>query len=142
MSGPRTTVYRVARSPADFRHCHELMVHTGHQAPIRLHKPTVIARREDKLLGFVSSLFYRRKWLVLGHIELAQGRHAPWTSLRLMEAYERVLRSVGIDGYYVLARADRPFIQELVGRGVLVPHGAPDHDAPLAIHWYYRVLGG
>lgn len=96
------TVYRLSRGPRDRRRVHECMRAWG-LGPLRLGDPLLLAWREDKIVGFLST---RQKPLV--HISQlavlpqtgAKRAVASLAAFRLLEEYERILRHLGLTSYY------------------------------------------
>lgn len=139
MGRPQRTQYRVVSSPADFRLCHGVLRANGITASERLQKPAVLAARDGEILGFASSRFVHGQ-LTLGRVQIADGKHAPWTAYRLFEAYENLLRLYGVTSYLVGVEADNPYLQYFVKTGLTDPPNAKLIQDTDNFYWYQRFL--
>lgn len=98
---PSKTVYRLADNPADYRACHDIL--RAHNRPLdwKLHWPTVVAIRDNKVIGFLSTC--KSTWAVMaGPLESP----SPFVTLRLVEAYEVVLNTIGVSRYCFFIEKD------------------------------------
>lgn len=140
MSLPTRTTYRVATTLADFKACHAVLRANGIDEAERLQKPAVLAERDGQCLGFASSRYMHGR-LTLGRIQLAGGKHKPWTAMRLFDAYERLLTVYGVTQYLVSVEADNTYLKWFAKLGLTQPPNAKliqDHDG---YHWYERYIG-
>jgi len=94
---PRKTKYRLAQR-GDYRKAHKL---TGWKA--RMSWPTVVAERDGELIGVIGT-HARRDAVVAGFLYAPH----PIVALRLIEAYERVLRLAGVREYWFSLAKDAP----------------------------------
>lgn len=96
---PKETLYRLSK-PGDSKTLKKIWAE--HEAmfgkPKKLGWPTVVAERAGILLGFLST-DTSKKMLVAGPLIL-NGGSSTFTVLRLVEAYENVLRYTGTTNYY------------------------------------------
>lgn len=139
MGRPQRTLYRVVSTPADFRACHGVLRANGHTEPERLQKPAVMAERKGECLGFASSRFASGQ-LTLGRVQVASGRHAPWTAYRLFEAYENLLRLYNVSSYLVGVEVDNPYLQYFIKTGLTEPPNAKVIQDLGDFRWYQRFL--
>jgi hypothetical protein len=93
---PRDTTYRLAHAPRDYARCHTLMREEG--PPVKLGWPTVLAERDGKVIGFVSTQ-PRRDALVAGPLVLNGTPRPGIVVMRLAEAYDLVMRKAGVTSY-------------------------------------------
>lgn len=93
---PESTDYLLCTQPNDYSRCHALMTRLG-LATDRLGWPTVMAIRDGALLGFLATQ-KRDDAVVAGPLVLAQGS-SPYVLIRLVEAYDVVMRAAGIQFY-------------------------------------------
>lgn len=95
--------------------------------------PTVIAERDDEMIGVIGTHAHRNA-VVAGFL------HAPHpiTALRLVEAYENVLRLAGVREYWFSLAKDAPTRwREVIEENpdIVTPRG--EHDGA---DWYKRKL--
>lgn len=89
------TIYRLADNPRDFGACHEIL--DLNQMPHwTLHYPTVVAVRDGKIIGFLAT--GDGVWCHLVG-PLALRSPSAIVALRLVEAYEVVMRAMGVTRY-------------------------------------------
>lgn len=93
---PVETCYRLMK-PHDKKRCEELARQYGIETVPRLDWPTVVAKRKGKLLGFLSTRPVKDA-IVAGPIVVGTKVKGP-VALRLVEAYENVLRMAGVTSY-------------------------------------------
>lgn len=102
---PVETSYKLAASSKDYRDCLRLAREEGQDVAC-LHFPTVVARNtQGEVLGFFSTVPDSR-YVIAGPLVVRGGRR-PVLAMRLMEAYDRVMASVGVTLYYFTVRSDR-----------------------------------
>ena len=83
--------------PHDKKRCLELARHHGMETVARLEFPTVVAKRKGKILGFLSTR-PTKDAIVAGPLVVGPEVKGPIT-MRLVEAYENVLRMAGVLSY-------------------------------------------
>lgn len=128
---PRDTRYRLARTPRDYHRCHALLP----DAAAQLAFPTVMAERDHAVVGFLST-DVRHGQIVAGPLIVqAEQAHPGLLVLRLVEAYEQVLRSAGVRGYVFHVEAANTAWTRILTKLSLEPY----HDAPQGL-WYRRQL--
>lgn len=112
---PTTTIYRLADNPRDYAACHEIM-RTNGSKDWDLHWPTVVAVRDKQIIGFLSS--NKVDWCVMaGPLELA--RPSPFVVLRLIEAYENVMRFMGVTQYcFFIAKSNQHWMRQAEAIGL------------------------
>ena len=88
--------YRLAYGH-DYRRCHTLRDAVGFPAQ-RLSWPTVLMEDEGELVGFLSTA-PSQKAIIAGPLIVDPTRGSAWVTIRLIEAYERLLRDAGIHTY-------------------------------------------
>lgn len=100
---PLKTLYRLASTAADYRACHALM-RANANFNQQLHFPTVVADRDGKIWGFLST--NECDWcLMAGPLETQTPN--PIMVMRLVEAYENVIRLMGVTRYCFAIRKDQ-----------------------------------
>jgi hypothetical protein len=108
---PETTKYTLATKKDEVK-CLALARNHGMETVARLDFPTVVAKRKGKILGFLSTR-PTKDAIVAGPIVVAPEVKGPIT-MRLVEAYEEVLRRAGVLSY--LFRVSDPHWKEQVER--------------------------
>lgn len=93
---PVETRYTLMK-PHDKKRCEELARQYGIETVPRLDWPTVVAKRKGKLLGFLSTRPVKDA-IVAGPIVVGTEVKGPIV-MRLVEAYENVLRMAGVTSY-------------------------------------------
>lgn len=95
---PIKTTYRLAAVPSDYRAVRALSGTTE-----RMTWPTVVAERDGRIIGCFGTYFS-------DDAIVAGAMHAPHAivGLRLIEAYERVLRLAGVRSYLFSIAVDAP----------------------------------
>lgn len=116
MPFPTTTIYRLADNPRDYAACHTIMRANGSK-DWDLHWPTVIAVRDGEVIGFLSS--NKVDWCQMaGPLELK--RPSPFVVVRLIEAYENVMRFLGVTRYcFFIARSNTHWMKQAERFGLL-----------------------
>lgn len=127
---PRDTRYRLAASPADYRRCRAFLAARMDAHPLSF--PTVYAEREGRIIGVLATQ-PPKKAIVAGPLAV-EGR-SPFTALRLIEAYDHVMREAGIDGYHFHVAAGNEGWRKVIEQMGLQPMQQTDQGA-----WYRRVL--
>lgn len=96
---PTSTIYRLARAGGEFNKLYALAKKQGLSLPAgTLNFPTVLAERDGKVLGFLSTL-PTTEAVLAG--PLVMGQKSMLTAIRIAEAYEVVLRTAGVDTYFI-----------------------------------------
>jgi hypothetical protein len=103
---PIDTTYQLAISSKDYRDCHRLMqAEEGLPDMGALSFPTVMARRDGKLVGFLST-HNDNRYVIAGPL-IVKGMRNPMITLRLVEAYDMIMLAHGIKLYYFSVDANR-----------------------------------
>lgn len=99
---PINTLYRIAED-YDYDACYDLAKVNG-RPPQLLCFPTVVAERDDEIVGFLSS--NRCSWCIMaGPLEMINPSGI--TAMRLLEAYENCLHAMGVTRYcFTVANAN------------------------------------
>lgn len=134
---PVTTTYRMIDKPSEYARCHHLMTRNL-MTKEKLGFPTVIAERDEKVIGFLST--HRKDGYVTAGPLVIDKATGPITAMRLLEAYDQVMRALGLQAYL--------FGVEKKGRWNAVVHrgmdGAAESFKKLAetdtMVWYMRML--
>lgn len=101
---PTTTIYRLADCATDYTACHRILRLHGRPDDWTLHFPTVVAIRSGKVIGFLSTV--KCSWcLMAGPLEFLAPQGNGITMIRLGEAYEVVLRTMGVTRYCIAVEA-------------------------------------
>lgn len=94
------TTIKLAIKPADYRKCHALMKATDSEFQgCQLSFPTVMAFREGKLIGFLSTS-PRKDGLVAEPIVMNVEGNASFLYIKLVEAYDDLLRAGKVPSYF------------------------------------------
>jgi len=108
---PVSTLYRLASTAADYRACHAIMRANQNFHDLQLHWPTVVAERNGKILGFMST--NKCDWCLLAG-PLETSTHNPIMVMRLAEAYEAALRVAGITRYcFAIKRSQKRWLEQV-----------------------------
>jgi hypothetical protein len=129
------TIYRLARDPGDYRRAQALAkVRGAYQGPLGF--PTVLAERDGKVVGFVST-HPKADAVLCDRLAVAEEIEKPARVIfKLAEAYERVMWMAGIRAYYIWIENGNTELLPLVTR----LYGEPYHvDAEH--HWFRVDLG-
>lgn len=112
---PTTTLYRLADNPRDYAACHAIMRANGSK-DWDLHWPTVVAVRNKEVIGFLSS--NKVDWCVMaGPLELL--RPSAIVALRLIEAYENVMRFLNVERYcFFIAKSNERWLAQAQALGI------------------------
>lgn len=103
---PRSTKYRLATSPADYKACRALFADNHGADPTNsLSFPTVMAERDGALVGFLST-WSSKKALIAGPLEVKGGKNI-FLFIRLIEAYENVMRIAGVKRFLFFTQLGR-----------------------------------
>ena len=96
---PVSTIYRLT-TPRDVHVCKEIWAANAKLfgEPRNLSWPTVVAERNGKILGFMSTNA-AKKFLLAGPLIIGKDCHAI-TVIRLVEAYEVVLKMAKVTSYW------------------------------------------
>lgn len=129
---PAHTLYRLAHSPKDYGACHWLAAQR--EMPVkRLSWPTVVAERDGEVIGFLATQ-PRDDAIVAGPLAVGDVPRPLITIIRLIDAYENVLRAAGVSSYLFAVERDNPEWQALIDKaGEMQPHKTTE-DAV----WYLR----
>lgn len=105
---PLDTTYRLARPGGEFNRLYALAKRAGG----RIHKgdfgfPTIVAERDGKVIGFVATKPDDRA-VIAGPLVIEGEKGNPFVFLRLAEAYENVMRLVGVKVYLHAIDKGRP----------------------------------
>ena len=123
------TTYRLATSPRDYTRCRALM--REFVEPVALSFPTVMAERDGVLLGFLATQ-PRKEAVIAGPLMLRD--RSPFVTLRLLEAYDNVMRAAGITAYHFYVRQGNAWRSQVERLGFEAWH----QDEGGA--WYRRTL--
>ena len=123
------TTYRLAVGPADYKKCRALMAEFIE--PVALSFPTVMAERDGKLIGFLATQ-PRKEAVIAGPLMLRE--RSPFVTLRLLEAYDNVMRAAGITAYHFYVKNGNQWREQVERLGF----EAWSHDEGGA--WYRRTL--
>lgn len=123
---PRDTLYRLASTAADYRACHALMRTNQNFSDQQLHWPTVVAERDGKILGFMST--NTCDWCILsGPLETTS--HNPIMVMRLVEAYESALRIMGITRYcFAIKRVKKQWVEQVQSLDMVFHVGGDEEE--------------
>lgn len=103
---PRDTKYRLAASPRDYQKCRALFIENHGAEPLRSFSfPTVVAERAGEIVGFLST-WDQKTALIAGPLEVKGGKNM-FMFIRLIEAYENVLRAAGVKRFLFFTRLGR-----------------------------------
>ena len=101
--------------------------------PKKLGWPTVVAERQSRILGFITT-DTTAKLIVAGPL-IVNGGSSSFTVLRLIQAYENVLKYAGMDGYFFHIEKKNKHWLKMV-RTV----GVPEVDKTSKGFWFKREL--
>lgn len=95
---PRATTYRLAYSAQDYHRCHQFLKDQGQEEEGSLSWPTVMAAREGALVGCLSTI--PSKTAIIAGPLVVSTKRPLMTVMRLVDAYEYVLREASISAYH------------------------------------------
>lgn len=114
---PAHTIFRLARAGGEFNKLYAIARKSGTPLPAgTLNFPTVLAERDGKVIGFLSTMKspgLPGVWA--GHMKLAKSPNM-LLAIRLAEAYEVVLRKAGVREYFHTVDKDRTEYIDMLGR--------------------------
>ena len=110
-------IYRLADCASDYTACHKILKLHGRPADWKLHFPTVVAIKDNKIFGFLSTV--KSSWCVMaGPLEMLDQQLNGIHILRLLEAYEVVLRTMGVTSYcFTVQRSNKHWYNQLLRGG-------------------------
>ena len=130
---PLETSYKLM-APHDKKRCLELARNHGMETVARLDFPTVVAKRKERILGFLSTR-PTKDAIVAGPLVVVPEIKGPIV-VRLVESYEEVLRRAGVESY--LFYVTDPHWQSQIRRAFeLEPYHTENGR-----FWYERFLDG
>lgn len=101
--------------------------------PKQLGWPTVIAERNGKILGFIST-WPKAKLITAGPLILAANSH-PIVAVRLIEAYENILRVSGVTTYFFHIESENKDWMDFAERLGVMPF-----EETRSGQWYQRSI--
>lgn len=118
---PTETQYWLATSASEYRLCHALQ-RAAERPEVAFGYPTVLAVRGEALVGFLGTL-KAKKAIVAGPLVVDPTLKRPvLTMLRLVEAYEEVLRASGVSSYVFGIDSDNLAWREIVHKRGYTPY--------------------
>ena len=94
----KTTQYHLATTSHDYRRCNKFLREAEVEYK-RLSFPTVMAERNGGIVGIVSTQ-PRKDMIAAGPIYVDVDGNTSFVLIRLIEAYENILRAAGVKDYY------------------------------------------
>jgi hypothetical protein len=132
---PSGTTYRLAEGP-DFAVCHKLFKSQGHERDARYAFPTVVADRDGDIVGFYSTND-AQEYITAGPLEVDKSLDNPLiVAIRLVDAYDNVMRSVGINSYLFSVDKDNEQWKDIMERATGLESYAEDETR----YWYRKEL--
>jgi len=89
--------YRLAHPGGEYNRLYALMKREEDGLKVPLGWPTVVAEENGRVVGFLST--HKVAGALLAGPLVIEGSHRPWVFIRLVEAYETVLRAAGVTVY-------------------------------------------
>lgn len=102
---PTETSYTLAASSKDYAECHALEYAEHGTESAGYSFPTIIARRDGEVIGFFATI-PPDKYVIAGPL-VVKGKRNPVVAMRLIEAYDAMMRRLGIRLYYFTVDATR-----------------------------------
>lgn len=128
------TIYRLAASPRDYAAAHDLVKAEG-LPEHRISFPTVMAWKDNELTGILST-YIDKNTIYAGPLVLKKGQRRSWTLIRLVETYEKVMRSMTIKSYFFsVDKANKEWLDKISDVYELKPY--TEHNGR---YWYQRNL--
>lgn len=131
---PANTIYRLSE-PRDIPMCKKIWEESSDQfgGVKKLSWPTIIAERNGRLLGFVSTQ-PTKKMLVVGPLITRKPCHSI-VILRLVEAYEYILRKAGVSSYWFhVEKKNKQWLK------LIYKLGLKENDETDTGYWFERKL--
>ena len=98
---PTSTIYRLAKAGGEYNKLYAMLKRqSGEKAQGLFDFPTVVAVRGGEVIGFLATVKHE-KAIICGPLVLRDGPNV-FVGLRLLDAYERVLRAAGVKAYFTL----------------------------------------
>ena len=95
------TEFYLATTPRDYQACHEILDKLGRVAEIPLSFPTIVGKRDGKIVAFISTRNLKRtKMICVGELGIDPAIKRPqFILLKLLETYDAFLLSKGVVSY-------------------------------------------
>lgn len=127
------TIYRLAKTPADFKACHALMIEAGERIAIR--RPTIVAERDGKIIAMLGTIKTKRG-MVAGPLIISSAVHSRgFLLMRLIDNYDLVLRKLGLPSYFFHVRQANARWVDTLTRFRYEPFAQED-----GVLWYLKKL--
>ena len=125
------TKFFLATKPGHFMLCHNLLERLGRKASVRFTTPTVIARREDKFVGFAATGNTDDTDNVVMLAEMAVDpdiKNSQHLVFKLLDTYNATMAYAGIKVYYSCVSKTPPFEAQIeAGRRLFLVHDEDDN---------------
>lgn len=93
---PDKTIYKVIKAPTDYKRCHRLMENNAEFRGCTLAFPTVVAIRDKKIIGFLSTRPSKDAVIAGPLVVSNELKNKAIVAMRLVEAYEITLKRAGV----------------------------------------------
>lgn len=122
------THYLIADTAQDYRKAHVLIQKEGMpDAPLNF--PTVMAWHEGELIGVLGT-DTTQNMIIAGPLVLRSDKRRPFTLLRLIETYERVMRVCGVTQYvFSVEDKNAHWLKQITELTELTPYAQQDGRA-------------
>lgn len=125
--------YRLADGPADFRRAHALCDALGMER-VTFGWPTVVAEKDGEIIGVMATR-PSDKAVLVGRLA-AKGQNPSFTLIRLVDAYENVLRLAGVKVYLIPTQREDERLQVAIERLMDIRPWVRDEK----VVWYRREI--
>lgn len=106
------TEYRLAASAHDYMQAHKLARENNHHFE-SFSFPTMMAWKNGELTGILATTI-KDKMIIAGPLCLKSGQRRSWTLIRLIDAYDAIMRAAGIKSYiFAVENENRDWIDKI-----------------------------
>lgn len=123
------TEFYLATKPQEYKACHEILDKLGRKAAFPLSFPTVIGKRNGKIIGFISTRPPKtQKAVVLGEMAIDPSvPHSIHVIVPMIEIYEGILLNAKVTSYLAcVPKENKDFIEIIERASGVVPYAHDD----------------
>jgi hypothetical protein len=116
------TDYKIAQTAYDYKRCHGLLLKVGRDQP-GITFPTIMAEKDGELTGVLCT-HISNKMIFAGPVAIRDDAPHYWTFIRLIEAYENVMRTAKITTYlFAVPKTETKYLELIEKVLELKPYG-------------------
>ncbi len=126
------TIYNLATSSSDYKACKKFL-QDNDEEPVKLSFPTIIARRDNKVIGLLSTRPNENS-IIAG--PLVNPKRNGLLYLNLVEAYEGVLIRAGVKEYvFNIPQTETDYLDQIFRATRMTPFTFKD-----GLYWFRRII--